>query len=120
MEPSLPLNEIKSFPVKDFQYSVKKVRCHMASEINPGKDFQKCPTCGVYCKYSNLPVLRSARLTFDEGQVLFYDAQLREYTQMYKINIEDENEFTENILKDVLTKTVINIRNICVCILESE
>jgi len=115
------LNNIMEFPITDFIYSGKKVRCrkcNLTCDITPGRDFQKCQTCGVYSKYSNLPVLRSARLNFgDDDQVLFYDLQLKEYAQKYDLDIDCEDKFTEFMLKDNQTRVIVNGRKICVCIL---
>ena len=92
-------------------------KCYQTADITPGSDFQKCGVCGVYSKYSSLKILRSARVSFGEEQILFYDNQLSEYAQKFDLNIEDEKVFTEHFLKDEQTSVVVNQRNICVCIL---
>ena len=115
MDPGYQLYKETWFPVNDFVFSAKKGFTKV--DIDPGKNFMKCSTCGVSSRYSALPIIRSARVSIGDASIMIYDSQLNQYATSNGINMEDEDKFIETILSDETTRLVVNERGVCVCML---
>ena len=120
LDPGYQLYKETWFPINDFVFSAKKVsckKCFTKVDVNPGKNFMKCSSCGVSSRYSALPIIRSARVSIGDASIMIYDSQLNQYATSNGINMEDEDKFIETILSDETTRLVVNERGVCVCML---
>ena len=77
------------FPVQNFDFAARKVQCSKCKNnvlITPGKNYNKWSSSNMSSRCSNLPVARSAKVSFhvDGPEVTLYNAQLSEYAAKKK------------------------------------
>jgi len=120
-EAAFKLYRIMNFPVVDVEITNQKLICHKcgkeAGELTPGMDIIKCP-CGVVSKSLQLKVSRLAKITIQENmeEITIFNSQLVEYAKNHHLGDRfTEESITLAMLKDDLSKVVVDRRNVCVC-----
>ena len=106
-KPKVSLYHEVSFPFQNIKVSDRIQKCPDCGEVITdklltSKDFFRCSNCGTSSRFLTLPVYRTAkiRITNDSEEITLYSAQLSDYCRTHGIDVTNEDQITQNMLKD--------------------